>query len=97
MIDSINNIPRTNVAYLGWEETLKNKDKLDEFNSRFDLKIDTQQSNNQQLYDIKKTSEQKDKTFEVDDMTKLANVLHHNVLQNIPTQEILKIKENIKN
>lgn len=120
MISSIDTLPRTNVSYLGWEETLKNKDKLDEFNSRFDIKLDDKnlQTNFQQTPDEKKASivekkEQIQKTDEVnknevyrnevekkpatdiENTTKLTQALHHNVLQNIPTQDILRLRASI--
>jgi hypothetical protein len=117
MISSIDTIPRTNVSYLGWEETIKNKEKLDEFNSQFDLKIDESSLKNsfQQSEDTKQTQivEKKEESQRIDingkkevyvdeietkpatdieKTTQLAHVMQHNVLQNIPTQDIMRLR-----
>lgn len=117
MVSSIDSIPRTHISYLGWQETLENKEKLDEFNSRFDLKVEDSslQANTQKEKEIEQTQiveqkeevqrvdvygkeqvhieeTQKEPATDIEKTTQLLHAMHHNVLQNIPTQDIMRLR-----
>jgi hypothetical protein len=94
MINAIEVLPRTNMQYLGYEETKQKEEFLRELNSRADLTLE-------QKVDVKEVKEvqevkQVEKEIETDFSTvkptvQLNQVLTHNVVQNIPTSEIMRI------
>ena len=110
------------MSYFGWQETLKNKEVLDEMNSKFDITIDLTKNPkndlenramsepNKELFkqEVFKSEfdKQKGKMSEVKspvtesesetEKTQKNTPLTQNVLQNISTQDIMKIKGNLK-
>ena len=88
MIDSIQ---RTNIDYLGVKESFKNKEYLEELNSGYDIKVNNSKEN-EIIKETQKT--EKEPLKKPEDNLKLAQVMTHNVIQNVPTQEFLRIKGN---
>lgn len=117
----VERIQRTYLDYLGIMESMKNKDKLEELNARFDL-LKTDDFNNttdlNNMNDVKKpeivekqeeaqkVTDSKKQEFisetttkqgtNIENTMKLGQALQHNVLQNIPTQDIMRIRGDMK-
>jgi len=87
-------IQRTNIDYLGHEQSKENRKELDELNARFDIEVgspkEVKETKEVQKADKVETNiKEPMKTFESN--IKLNQVLTHNVVQNIPTTEIMKM------
>jgi hypothetical protein len=101
MIDSIQ---RTNIDYLGVKESFQNREYLEELNSRYDIEVkdeddkyikDKRVEKTQESYKVQEIqNDSKDPLRKVEDHVKLNQVMVHNAIQNIPTQDFFRIRGN---
>jgi biopolymer transport protein ExbD len=101
MIDSIQ---RTNIDYLGVKESFQNKEYLEELNSRYDIEVkdeddkyikDKRVEKTQESYKVQEIqNDSKDPLRKVEGHVNLNQVMVHNAIQNIPTQDFFRIRGN---
>ena len=90
----IQSIQRTNIDYLGTQISQERKEYLDELNSKFDIKVEPQQEymKEENIKIENSEDKQREPLKTVEDNAKLNQIMTHNVITNIPTQDFLRIK-----
>ena len=92
-------IPTTSIDYLGSQMSMDNREFLDNLNERYNLIIEPKEipqvQSEQNKFEIEKfETEQAEKMGTHNDIpknVKLNQVMVHNIVQTIPTQEIMKL------
>ncbi len=83
-------ISQTNVDYIGNQMSMDNKTKIDNFNKQFDLKEKEVKEIVKDIVEVQKVKEPTP-ISEAEKTVKLNQVMTHNVVQNMSTQEIMKM------